>query len=182
MGYKIGYEEDAIAWTEAPINLRTLAQATIPLGVRHVAVHAEASRRVVSSALWRARLRRHAERLDLSDSVSADFAGDGSDAGLHVARRPDSIACNSRRLFVDRSCGRCFFTTRCFWRLIGSPPCFAFLLEKQGALALAVVAVPAALLLSPGDVLRDDQVSGGRCAGITVGWGKLDRKATAEAQ
>ena len=37
MGHDIGYEEDAIAWTEAPDRLKFAREAAIPLGLWHAA-------------------------------------------------------------------------------------------------------------------------------------------------
>ena len=49
-------------------------------------------------------------------------------------------------------------------------------------MASALVAISSAILLSPGDVLRDDQIRRDGDTRQDVGWGKLERKATAEAQ
>ena len=70
LGYKIGYEEDAIGLTEAPDTLRNLAKAAFPLVVRHAAMHVETQGRVVQSKIRHARLYRDAERLDLSGIFS----------------------------------------------------------------------------------------------------------------
>src|SRR5262249_31417430 len=68
-------------------------EAEIPLGVRDSAMSVETSRRALPSALWRARLCRHAQRLDLSGAVSAGLAGDGFDFDLHTCfEQPRSFA------------------------------------------------------------------------------------------
>src|SRR5437870_2000669 len=66
-----------------------MIHASVPLGLRHIAMHVEASRRTLSLALRYARLDRHAECLDLSNLLSADFTGHGFDAGVGVHRRRD---------------------------------------------------------------------------------------------
>ena len=119
LGYKIGYEETAIAWTEAPDHLKTSGETKISLGVRNVAVHVEASRCAVSSALRNARVRRDAERLDLSNPVSVDLAGDGSDVDLHAGFDSVWIAGNNPPVIHRQIFSRYFSTTPCFWRSIG---------------------------------------------------------------
>src|SRR5258706_15921755 len=78
-------------------------QTKIPLGLWHAAVYAQAHRCFVSPALWRARIHRPAECLDLSDFVSPHFASDGFDACLYVAGRRTWSVTTARRLFVDRA-------------------------------------------------------------------------------
>ena len=78
-----------------PGHLARAGKATLSLGLWHASVHVETWRRAVPAALWRARFCRDAQRLDLSNHLSADLAGDGFDAGLHSAFRRGSIGCNS---------------------------------------------------------------------------------------
>ena len=60
-------------------------------------MYVETSRCVVSSALWCAWFYRHAKRLDLSNSVRLDLAGDGSDHCVYmlVAARVEKLAATS---------------------------------------------------------------------------------------
>src|SRR5581483_3640017 len=59
-------------------------EAKISLGIRHASMPLETSRRHVPSKVRSTRLCGDAERLDLSDYLSADLAGDGSASDLHV--------------------------------------------------------------------------------------------------
>src|SRR6185369_7904347 len=76
--------------------------AAIPLGVWNVAVHVEASRRAVAAALWRARICGDAERLDLSDTVSADLPGDGPDVDLRADLERDRSLAAGAGILVDK--------------------------------------------------------------------------------
>jgi cellulose synthase/poly-beta-1,6-N-acetylglucosamine synthase-like glycosyltransferase len=68
-GYKIGYEETAVAWTEAPHNLRSLAKQRFRWSYGTLQCMLETQRCAVSAALRRAGLHRNAQCLDLSDPV-----------------------------------------------------------------------------------------------------------------
>src|ERR1043165_2596932 len=76
-------------------------EATLSLVVRHVAVHVETSGRAVSPALRRVGVHRDAERLDFSDLLPADLAGDGSDPALHADLDRDRSLAAGIRLYVD---------------------------------------------------------------------------------
>src|SRR4029077_20222222 len=106
----------------------------------------------------RAWLCRHAQRLDLSDSVSVDLADHGSDAGLYADLECARLGPATQRLSIHKSS-----TGALLLRAVSGGGLVRRMLRvcarTQRALALVVVAVPAALLLSPGDVLRNGQVS-----------------------
>src|SRR5207253_4921838 len=132
---------------------------TLPLGVWHAAVYAQAPGCFVSATLRRARLHRAAECLDFSNSLSPDFAGDGSDALLHVDCRRTGLVTTAKGLFVDRASSSALLLRllpgdRLGGRLLRLPP------GEEGTVAVALVAFFAAFLLSTGDVLRNDQVCG----------------------
>ncbi len=44
-GWQVRYDQDAVAWTEAPESFRGARPAALPLGVRHAAMPVEAPRR-----------------------------------------------------------------------------------------------------------------------------------------
>ena len=143
-------------------------EAALSLGVRNVAMHVEASRCAVSAALRRARVCRDAERLDLSDLVSVDIAGNGSDVDLRARFERDRSLATRPGIFVDEpATGDSLLCVVSRDRLGVGVVCV--LVGAARALEFAVVVVPAAVLLPAGDVLRDDQVG---CDGHprTSGW------------
>src|SRR6185369_4239922 len=140
-------------------NFAHAGQAKISLGIWHAAVPLEASRRDVPARLWRARFCGHAERLDIPDSVSAHFPRDGFDFDLHAALDVTRSSATTLGVFFHESEAGAFLL-RAVSRGRLERRLFRVFSRAQGALALALVAVPATLLLSPGDVLRDDQVGG----------------------
>ena len=84
--------------------------------------------------------------------------------------------------YSSTTCGRCSSTTRCFWRLTGWPPCFAFLLEKKEHWRLLWWLFLQRFCYR--QVMYYVMIKSVAVAarGTTVGWGKLDRKATAEVE
>ena len=95
-GYQIRYEEEAVAFTEAPEDTRGAGQAALPLGFRHVAGCLEAPRRAVRSQIWDARFRGAAQHLDLSGAACGAFAlrRSGHDRGAvrgQLAHRTDVL-------------------------------------------------------------------------------------------
>src|SRR5262249_35254837 len=117
----------------------------------------ETSRRVVASEIRHAGLCRYAERLDLSNHLSADLSGDGPAAPLHPPVDFDRSLTAAFRLYVHEPAAGAFLLRavsggRLERRL------FCLCARAQGTLAAAVVVVPAKVLLPAGDVLRNDQV------------------------
>jgi len=128
MGYKIGYEEAAIAWTEAPDRLRTLARQRFRWAYGTLSVCGSIWM-PCSSTLRRARLHCLAERLDLPDTIPAHLAGIGPDARLYFDLGGlDRLAATNRLFFHNLS--KCFSTTHVFGYCWISA-CFAFALEKK---------------------------------------------------
>ena len=60
----------------------------------------EARRRLVSPALSRARIRGHAQRLDLPDHLSVNLTDHGFDPDLHAAGQPARSFATARRLLL----------------------------------------------------------------------------------
>ena len=113
----------------------------------------EASRYAVSSALWRAGLCGHAERVDIPDHLSFDLSDHGSNAGLHFSLERARLAAATKRLPVHQSAASSFLLcTVSRSRLVRCQ--FRFRAGTERTLALTLVALPPTLLLSPGDVLR----------------------------
>src|SRR5689334_16704882 len=122
-------------------------------------MHVETSGGVVSSALWRARFRGDAERLDLSDSISADLTGDGSDAALRFGSERGRLVATTNRLHLDEPATGVSLLRAVSRDRLGVGV-FCVPAGETRALEFAVVVVFAAVLLPASDVLRDDQVSG----------------------
>src|SRR5262249_1076057 len=118
----------------------------------------ETRRCFVSSALRRARLHCDAECVDFSDYLSVDLTGDGSDARLRLVLECVG-ALATKRVFVDQPATGAFLL-----RVIsGDRLDLGVFCVPAGAtrtLATVVVVVSTKILLSPGDVLRDDQIGG----------------------
>src|SRR5258708_21342143 len=118
----------------------------------------ETSRRALSSALRRVGVCFFAERVDIPNLLSADLAGDGFDSRLHAdLERARSFAAAGGLLVYQPAPGVVLLRAVSGGRLERGLLCFRA--GTQGTMAAAVVAVPPALLLSPGDVLRHGQVS-----------------------
>src|ERR1700730_9906316 len=85
----------------------TLAcQATLPLGLWHLAVHVEAPRCSIPSTLWHAWLHCYAQCMDLSNFVSLDLTGDGFNARLHADfGRTGPVATAKRLLLYEFAAG-----------------------------------------------------------------------------
>src|SRR5256886_4370297 len=118
----------------------------------------EASRYAVSSALWRAGLCGHAERVDIPDHFSFDLADHGSNAGLHFSVERARLVTAAKRLPVHQSSASSFLL-RAVSRSRLVRRRFRFCAGTERTLALALVALPPTLLLPAGDVLRYCQVS-----------------------
>ena len=71
---RIVYVPDAIAWTEAPETVRTLARQRFALGLRHAAMSLETSRHGVQLELSRPRLVQFAEHLVFPDHSGGHHA------------------------------------------------------------------------------------------------------------
>src|SRR5207247_10252694 len=118
----------------------------------------ETSRCAVSSTLWRAGLCGHAERVDIPDHLSFDLSDHGSNAGLHFSLERARLVTAAKRLPVHQSSASSFLLravsrsrlVRRRFRVRGG---------TQRTVGLALVAVPSALLLSPGDVLCHGEIS-----------------------
>src|SRR5262249_54494859 len=139
-------------------------QAEVPMVVRHAAMHVEAPRRALPSALWRSRPDRNAERMDLSDSLPAAFARHGSDAALDASLRrarttgtPGGVRRSKPRtgVILLRALSRGGLPGR----RLRVPA------RKTRTVGTTLVVIPATFLLSAGDVLRNDQICGDRGAG-----------------
>src|SRR6266542_2898079 len=143
-------------------------------------MYVEAPRRARQPALRRARFPGHAERLDFSGPLHIDLAGHGSDVRLDFHLGGDRTLGASGRV-RGRESQICAFLLRAVSG--GGLPGGGVRLSsgKTRAVESLVVALPAAILLSPGDVLCDGPVSLNPIKGVVVGWGKLERKATVES-
>src|SRR5207245_4682481 len=118
----------------------------------------EASRCALPSAIRRAWLCGDAQRLGVPDPFSADLAHHGSDPGLHAnLKRTRSFAATGGQLVYKPAASAFLLRVVSGRRLVRRV--LRVRARAPGALAPAVVAFPAALLLSPGNVLRNDQVS-----------------------
>src|SRR5690242_13778156 len=134
-----------------------VGKTAISLGLRHIAMSLETSRRAAAAEIWHVGICGDAKCLDLSDHLSADLAGDGFAAGLHLLidfGRPHSAALGLH--IYEPEAGPLLLRTVSRSRL--ECRLFRVCARAQGTLAAAVVVVPAKVLLSPGDVLRNDQV------------------------
>src|SRR6266542_1943992 len=132
--------------------------SAVPLGIWHAAMPLDASRRAFSSTLWRPGVRGYAQRLDLSDFVPPSLADHGFDVGVHPDLKWSRSIAATRRLFIHKPAASTFLLrTVPGGRLVRRM--FRLRTRAQRALALAVVVISAALLLSPGHVLRNGQVS-----------------------
>src|SRR5262252_2966292 len=85
-----------------------VGEAAISLGLRHAAMPLETSRRAVASEIRHAGLCRYAERLDLSNHLSADLSGDGPAAPLHPPVDFDRSLTAAFRLYVHEPAAGAF--------------------------------------------------------------------------
>ena len=74
LGYVIRYEQDAVAYTEAPGRYAQPGETAISLGVRNSAGGLETSRRIIRSEIRHAWLHRLAEHLDFSSAALGPLA------------------------------------------------------------------------------------------------------------
>ncbi len=163
-----------------PRTIYGLSRKAISLGLRHASVHVEASRCAVSSSLRNAGFHRDAQCLDLSDPVSVNFTGDGSDADVYVGLGSiRSLATTAG--YTSRNLQQVVFYYALFLAIDWISACFAFMLERRERWQPAVVVVSPAVLLPAGDVLRNDQICDDGDPWSRRWLGKLERKATAEA-
>ena len=106
--------------------------------------------------------------MDLSNPVSLDLTSDGLDADLHADLNSCGSLATTHGLFIDKSSASTFLLCA----VSGDRLDFGVLrvhARKKRALALVVVVISSALLLSTSDVLRNDQIGGDGCA-RTGGW------------
>ena len=80
LGYRVVYEEAAVALTEAPDTVRGFLRQRYRWMYGHPAGGLQACRCAVAAALWRAGLRGASQHRDLPGALSPDLAGDGSAA------------------------------------------------------------------------------------------------------
>ena len=164
-----------------PTRSKSTGETAIPLGVRNAAVHVETSRRVIPAAIRDARFHRDAERLDLSNPVSVDFAGDGFDVDYMLV----STAFDRWQQptgYSSTNFSRCLFYYALFLAIDWTTAGFAFVLERKERWRLLWwlflqrfcyrQVMYYVMIKSVAMAIR----------GPVVGWGKLERKATAEAQ
>lgn len=181
MGYDIGYEENAIAWTEAPASLRTLAKQRFRWGfgtLQCMRKHLDALFRPRYGALAMIALPNVwifqilfpliSPVMDLMLCYSL------VSAGLDRLQQPKGYSSTNLQQVL--------FYYALFLAIDWVAACFAFLLEKKEQWRLLWwlflqrfcyrQVMYYVMIKSVAVALR----------GASVGWGKLDRKATAEAQ
>src|SRR5205085_801425 len=114
--------------------------------------------------------------LDFPNHLSADFAGDGSAFDLHVPFGFGRSNSATIGVLVYQLASDSFLLCAIPGRGLERRGLCVRAGEKR-AMASALVAVPPTLLLSPGDVLRDDQISLDRNSRRRCGLGQAGKKS-----
>ena len=152
-GYKVLFDQEAIAWTEAPDTHRGSCEAAVPLGLRHAAMPLEASAREPQSALRSAWPRCDAAGLAVPDRACACVAAHRPRALLFQILRTladylqHGEQFNSSNLMITATYYAVFMTVDL------TAAAIAFFLEKEGGPLAVVVARPAAVRLPADHVL-----------------------------
>ena len=105
-GYRVQFDPDAIAWTEAPATVKRPRQAAFPLGLWHAAMPVEVSRHHLQSRIWRVGPCGAAAGLAVPDPAHHAGAGGRSAAGLAAGCGIYQLHAACRHLYGRQSAHR----------------------------------------------------------------------------